>query len=181
MTGQLDDEATDPELAAVLEDLVAKLDVVAAGWLELTDFCDTLPRTLVHADLSRKNLRIARDADGLRLLAFDWSEAGWGIQAADFAQLPRNSGRLHGFSADACLETYRACLAESGYDLSAEAVELMAVAGNLFRCLAGIDWLCTGMTATWGPAEKLRHYSLWLGDAIQAAGWSAPGRAAMLA
>ena len=181
MTGQLDDEATDPELAAVLEDLVAKLDVVAAGWLELTDFCDTLPRTLVHADLSRKNLRIARDADGLRLLAFDWSEAGWGIQAADFAQLPRNSGRLHGFSADACLETYRACLAESGYDLSAEAVELMAVAGNLFRCLAGIDWLCTGMTATWGPAEKLRHYSLWLGDSIQAAGWSPPGRAAMLA
>jgi len=180
ITRQLDDEATDSELAAVLEELVAKLDVLAAGWLDLTDFCDTLPRTLVHADLSRKNLRIGRDGDGLRLLAFDWSEAGWGIQAADLAQLPRGAGRLHGFSADACLETYRSCLAEAGRDLGAESVELMAVAGNLFRCLAGIDWLCTGMTASWGPAEKLRHYSLWLGDAIEAAGWSAPGRAAML-
>ena len=179
MVGQLDDASTDPGLAAVLEDLVAKLDVLAAGWLELTDFCDTLPRTLVHADLSRKNLRVARDGDGLRLLAFDWSEAGVGVQAADLAQLPRSSGRLHGFSADACLETYRSCLAQSGRDLSPEAVDLMAVAGNLFRCLAGIDWLCTGMTASWAPTEKLRHYSLWLGDAIQAAGWSAPGRAAM--
>ena len=172
----------------VLMELASRLDVLESRWVELTAFCDTLPRTLVHGDLSRKNLRIGRNGIGLRLLAFDWSEAGFGIQAPDLAQLPEpgrsafrmhGPGRSHGFSADPCLDTYRSLVTGSVPGVSAEAVELSAVVGNLFRCLAGIDWLCSRVTPAWCPTDSFRLYSGWLEDAMQAAGWSAPGRAAM--
>ena len=46
----------------------------------------------------------------------------------------------------------------------------MAELGNLFRCLAGIDWTLSQATATWCPTDDLRVYSGWLDDAIELAG-----------
>jgi ATP-binding cassette, subfamily B, bacterial len=171
--------------AVVLADLLFKLDLLESRWSELAGFCETLPQTLVHGDLVPKNLRVMRNGRGTGLAIFDWETAGLGVQAPDLAQLlepqrsvlaslPRlkRSGR---FSANPCLETYRVALAATTGSPDADTVEQAAAVGNLFRCLAGIDWACSQATATWYPVDDFRVYSQWLGNAMQLAGWSSPG------
>jgi ATP-binding cassette, subfamily B, bacterial len=170
----------------VLEDLLSKLDGLESRWGELAAFCDTLPQTLVHGDFVPKNLRIMRNGRRTGLAIFDWETAGLGAQATDLAQLlePERSGlareqqpkRLNRFSANPCLDTYRSVLAVSSTEPEAETVEQSAAVGNLFRCLAGLDWTCLQVTADWCPIEDFRVYSEWLGDALQVVGWSSPGR-----
>jgi ATP-binding cassette, subfamily B, bacterial len=175
----------DADDARVLESLAVKLDLLEARWPELAAFCDTLPQTVVHGDFVPKNLRIVRNGRVPGLAIFDWETAGLGTQAPDLAQLlgperaklargerPR---RLDRFSANPCLDTYRAVLAASPAAPDAETVEHAAAVGNLFRCLAGLDWTCLQMTAGWCPIEDFRVYSEWLGSALEMAGWSPTG------
>jgi ATP-binding cassette, subfamily B, bacterial len=176
-----------PDGGLVLADLLSKLDVLESRWGELADFCETLPQTLVHGDLVAKNLRIMRNGSSPGLAIFDWETAGLGIQAPDLAQLVepersavarlRPSKRCHRFSANPCLDTYRSVLAASGAEPEAETVEQSAAVGNVFRCLAGIDWACMQATVDWCPIDDFRVYSEWLGDAMQVAGWSSPSAA----
>ena len=56
-------------------------------------------------------------------------------------------------------------------ELDAETVAQSAAVGNVFRCMAGIDWTCSQATATWCPVDDFRVYSEWLGNAMQMAGW----------
>jgi ATP-binding cassette subfamily B protein len=164
----------------VLVDLLFKLEALESRWDEVAAVCDRFPRTLVHGDLVPKNLRVSRD--GLALAAFDWEMAGFGVQAPDLAQLlepersavagRQESKHLDRFSANPCLETYRSTLAASGAELEAETVELWASVGNMFRCLAGIDWTCSEVTAAWCPVDSFRIYAGWLDNAMQDAGWS---------
>lgn len=187
---QLHRQEAESDGALVLEDLLLKLDALESCWGELAAFCDTLPRTLVHGDLVAKNLRIMRRGSGIALAIFDWEMAGFGVQAPDLAQLlepersevPRllRSKRFDRFSANPCLETYHSMLSASAQGLDAETVELAAAVGNLFRCLAAIDWGCSQATTTWYPLEDFGVYSGWLGNAMrnsmQVAGWSSPGQ-----
>jgi ATP-binding cassette, subfamily B, bacterial len=164
----------------ILEDLLSKLDALESRWGELAAFCDALPRTLVHGDLVPKNLRIKRDGSRIGLAIFDWETAGFGAQAPDLAQLleperseialPSRSQRFDRFSANPCLDTYRALLAASEIELDSETVERWAAVGGLFRCLAGIDWTCMQATAAWSPIDDFRVYSGWLGNAMELAG-----------
>lgn len=173
----------------VLEDLLSLLDAVESRWPEVVSFCDTLPQTLVHGDLVPKNMRVLRDGRELGLAVFDWETAGLGVQAPDLAQLlepqrswyarRRPSKRIDRFSANPDLDTYRAVLAEAGGERDAETIEQAAAVGNLFRCLAGIDWTCSQATAAWYPVDDFRVYAVWLGNAMQLAGWDSPGRAAL--
>ena len=52
-----------PSGSLVLLDLLSKLDMLEARWGEVADFCDTLPRTLVHGDFVSRNLRIMHEAE----------------------------------------------------------------------------------------------------------------------
>ena len=175
------DEADGPQ---VLEDLLSLLDMLESRWPDVSAFCDTLPQTLVHGDLVPKNMRILRDGRSTGLAVFDWETAGLGVQAADLAQLlepqlswyanRRSPKRVDRFSANPCLDTYRSVLADSGTDCDAGTIEQAAAVGNVFRCVAGIDWTCTQATAAWYPVDDFRLYSEWLGNAMQVAGWSVP-------
>jgi hypothetical protein len=166
----------------VLADLLSKLELLESGWDDVTAFCDTLPRTLVHGDLVPKNLRVMHDGQGPGLAIFDWETAGLGSQAPDLAQLLEPEGsqllsqggskRLSRFSAHPCLDTYRAVLGAAGAEPDAQTVARSAAIGSLFRCLAGLDWTCSGGTADWCPIDDFRVYSGWLGNAMQVAGWS---------
>jgi ABC-type multidrug transport system ATPase subunit len=180
---------SEADYAPVLEDLVAKLDLIESRWGELSSFCDELPQTLVHGDFVAKNLRIFRRDGGIGLAIFDWEMGGVGPQAADLAQLmepdrSRATGqppskRLDRFSANPCLDTYRSVLDASAAGLAAETVEFAAAIGNLFRCVAGINWAFSGATATWYPVDDLRVCSGWLDSALQLAGWSSSGPKAL--
>jgi aminoglycoside phosphotransferase (APT) family kinase protein len=166
----------------VLAELVSQFDALEARWRDVTAFCDTLPRTLVHGDLSRSNLRVRAGTTGAAIVAFDWEKAGWGVPLPDLARLRpherraaarfRESGQFPGFCLDPCLDTYAAVLGNgSGYP-SRETVDMMATAGNVFRCLATVDWLGSRSTSTWTPQIQLQLCSLWLSNAMQAAGWN---------
>jgi ATP-binding cassette subfamily B protein len=174
------------EGGVVLADLLSRLDLVESRWGELSAFCDTLPETVVHGDLVPKNLRIMRNERGIGLAVFDWETAGLGVQAPDLAQLleperialarRQRSKRLDRFSANPCLDTYSSVLRTHAAESDADTAEQSAAIGNLFRCLAGIDWTCSQATSTWYPVDDFRVYSEWLDDAMHMAGWSAPGR-----
>ena len=172
----------DPDAAPVLEDLLSKLDLLESRWGELAALSTALPRTLVHGDFVPKNLRIHRDGASVGLAVFDWEMAGFGTQAPDLAQLlepghsaaPRRQRmkRLSRFSANPCLDTYRFVLAGSAARLEPEVIELSAAVGNVFRCVAGIDWTCSLATTTWSPVDDFRLYSGWLASAMKLVGWS---------
>lgn len=186
---QLRRPAPDDGGSMVLEDLLSLLDAIESRWPEVVSFCDTLPPTLVHGDLVPKNMRILRDGDRLGLAVFDWETAGLGVQAPDLAQLlePQRTWyarrhppkRIDRFSANPCLDTYRSELERAAGRWDAETVGHAAAVGNLFRCLAGIDWTSTEATAKWCPVDDFRVYSVWLANAMQLAGWDSPGRTAL--
>jgi ATP-binding cassette subfamily B protein len=179
----------EPDAAYLLEDLLWKLELLEEDWDELATFCDTLPQTLVHGDLVSKNLRVMGTGDEAWLAIFDWETAGFGVQAPDLAQLVgperaalgsgKRSKHFYRFSANPCLDTYRSLLAGTGAELDAETVQRAAAVGNLFRCLAGINWTCVQATATFCPVDELRIYVEWLGSAMSQAGWSIPSTAAL--
>ena len=170
----------------VLGDLLAMLDLLESRWPEVAAFCDTLPRTLVHGDLVPKNMRILRDGRNIGLAVFDWETAGLGVQAPDLAQLlePQRSWyarrkplkRIDRFSANPCLDTYRSVLAGSAMELDTE------TSRNRPRSeTCSVAWPASTGPArrpppTWYPVDDFRVYSEWLGNAMQIAGWSAPGR-----
>jgi ATP-binding cassette subfamily B protein len=165
----------------VLAGLMSQFDALESRWSDVTDFCETLPRTLVHGDLSRSNLRV-RSGDGAAVLvAFDWEKAGWGAPVPDLARLQplerlsaarfKESGQFHGFCADPCLDTYRSMLRDGSAQPTQETVELMATMGIVFQCLATVDWLSLRFTPEWTPRTQLVMCSLWLSNAMRATGW----------
>lgn len=179
---QLGERAPDGAEMHLLATLVFQLDVLESRWLDVEQFCEALPRTLVHGDLSRSNLRVRAGESGLELVAFDWEKAGWGVPPPDLARLLpherrsaarfKTSGDFYGFCADPCLETYRSALRDESTYLRPETVERMATVGILFQCLATIDWLSLRFTPDWTPSTQLVMCSLWLSNAMQVAGWT---------
>jgi hypothetical protein len=178
---QLGDRTPGAAETHVLTTLVFQLDVLESRWVDVQQFCEALPTTLVHGDLSRSNLRLRPDGSAVDVVAFDWEMAGWGTPLPDLARLQpherlsaarfKTSGPFYGFCADPCLETYRAEL-PGGSDLRGETVERMATVGIIFQCLATIDWLSLRFTPDWTPSTQLVMCSLWLSNAMKAAGWS---------
>jgi ABC-type lipoprotein export system ATPase subunit len=178
---QLCDRAAEGEEVRILATLLFQLVALDSRWDDVRAFCETLPRTFVHGDLSRRNLRIRTGAAGMDLVAFDWEKAGWGVPAPDVATLgPRNrlsaarfreSGQFPDFCLDPCLETYGSALRDGPARLDNETVELMATVGNLFRCIATVDWMSRRFTPAWTPVTTLYLCSLWLSNAMQVTGW----------
>jgi ATP-binding cassette subfamily B protein len=178
---QLGDRAAEREEVRLLATLLVQLEVLDSRWDEVGAFCETLPRTFVHGDLSRSNLRVRAGAAGMDIVAFDWEKAGWGVPAPDVARLgPRNrlpaarfreSGEFPGFCLDPCLETYGSALGNGSAHRDRETLELMATVGNLFRCIATIDWTSRRFTPAWTPVTTLYLCSLWLSNAMQVTGW----------
>ena len=60
-----------------------------------------------------------------------------------------------------------------GCEPAARQVAVLRFQGPM-ALVAGIDWTCSQATSRWYPADDLRIYSEWLGDAVRVAGWSRP-------
>jgi hypothetical protein len=185
---QLQDRRQEKDEIHVLGTLVFQLDVLESRWHDVRGFCEPLPRTLVHGDFSRSNLRVRQTESGPELVAFDWERAGWGVPPPDLARLEpqerrsaahfKSSGPFYGFCADPSLETYGAALQNGMARPRRETVERMAAVGILFQCLATIDWLSLRFTPDWTPQTQLVMCSIWLSRAMQAAGWTGGARVA---
>src|SRR5438309_2124780 len=59
------------------------IDRLHSRWDSICGVCGNAPRTLVHGDLSGKNLRLCKTDAGPQIVALDWETAGWGLPAAD--------------------------------------------------------------------------------------------------
>jgi ATP-binding cassette, subfamily B, bacterial len=174
---QISERAVAGEELRVLARLLSQFDALESCWGDVTALCDALPRTLVHGDFSRKNVRVRAGASGLTLAAFDWEKAGWGVPAADLACLRpdqrklaadfRESGVFGGFCADPTQDVYAAVLRNGSRQPTTETVERMATVGTLFRCLATVNWQSSRFTAGWTPLTQLDLCSEWLEDAAR--------------
>jgi hypothetical protein len=152
-----------------LTDLEPLLEVLESQWNLVEARCEGVPKTLVHADVSRQNVRV--ELPGRGVVAFDWEKAGWAVPATDLAQLRETQT----FAGSPCLATYRAALGAAGIAVSAEVLEALGVLGTLFRCLAAIDWRSVGLTADWGARLiELGRYSDWTRAAMKSLGLESP-------
>jgi hypothetical protein len=126
---------------------------VALRWDRLVAICSAWPRTLVHADFSRKNVRLCRDGDGVRVFALDWETAGWGPPAADIAAVPwgRSKHRSrpdYGAAPDdqipwygpVSLEVYAAKIAACWPGIDSGSVERLSQVGAIFRVIDAVCW-----------------------------------------
>ena len=132
----LDGSALSTEDAAVFRNVAAHLDALESLWGKLEEICDVMPRTLVHGDFVNKNLRIRDVATGPELLVFDWEFAGWGVPAADLAQVIDRA-------ASPDLRLYCSILNRGHSHLDLSDIQAVAACGNLLRIVDQMSWATT--------------------------------------
>lgn len=169
-------ESVDPDSR---RSIISDFDDLEGRWNELLGFCGKLPRTLVHGDFSERNIRIraAVPSRGLPILvAFDWSEAGWGVPPVDILGRFRH-GVSHSGEPD--LDTYWSVVRKLWKIPSIETIRKFETVGKTFRAIAAIDWRfpldearnsgeSSLAKADWiGNISHLRLYELWLRECLK--------------
>jgi Phosphotransferase enzyme family len=172
----------DAEDLHALRALQALSERLESRWESVCSACATAPRTLVHGDFSRKNLRLRNSAAGAQLVALDWETAGWGPPAADLPYMPTRAQprqRLLGsgdkpprWDGTVPLEEYASC--GSWGRARMRDLKRLARLGTVFRAVAGIRWAAEQLSAdgTQTGMRKLRWYAELLPRALDALGRS---------
>ena len=163
----------------VLENIISQCEALESCWSQVEGFCAGLPRTFVHGDFTRKNLRVRTGRAGIALLHFDWEMAGWGVPAADLAQSARLgredfAAKSGGFAASPDMATYWSVVREHWPSLDLQTIQQLANCGSIFRCLAAINWSAQSLVYKKGVkwvVGDMRIYQAELSAAIQAATW----------
>ena len=144
--------ALSAEDAAVFRNVAAHLDALESLWGELEEICDVMPRTLVHGDFVKKNLRIREAAVGPVLLVFDWEFAGWGVPAADLAQFIDRA-------ASPDLSLYCSISNREQLHLDLRDIQAVAACGNLLRMVDQMSWATTDQEFVF-PTRLVKAISL---------------------
>jgi hypothetical protein len=156
--------------AAELGRIAAQCDALEARWGEVEALGARLPPTLVHGDLVVKNVRVRDGPAGAALLPFDWEKAGWGVPAADLAQLVF-APKISCLSPD--LASYGSVLREAWPDLSDQDIRRLADLGRVFRLLAMMSWIGWSLAYEGGGKAlgNMRIYRTEVAEAVRALGW----------
>jgi len=166
---RVDNPVLSADEVALLQTVAAHCDIIEAHWTELERFCEGVPRTLVHGDFVLKNLRIQPDAISPALLVFDWEMAGWGVPAADLAEVQ------HCATPD--LDVYCSVLRQDFPQLDARDIRRLANYGNLLRVMDKIFWETLALEGDSylflvRPLRTLMKYEPQLAAARRAVHWS---------
>jgi hypothetical protein len=143
-------------------------DLVESHWQEIDAFCGELPRTLVHGDFVRKNLRMRPGTEDM--LVFDWEFAGRAIPAVDFCASESSRVPLQ-----VDLETYREEVRSRWPGLDRPTLERMHAMGLLFRWgIVSMEWRSYRLAYPWVDRviADLRVYQRRAQRSIRALGWS---------
>lgn len=170
MQQHMDNPVLTPDDVLFIEEIQARLADLAARWDRLGAACEGVPKTLVHGDFNGQNLRL-RSANGhTGVVVFDWEDAGWGVPAADLAQLSVPSGKL---SANPDIPTYWATVRDRWPNTSAEALRRLAYCGTVFRALAALYWNAQELSHDWAHAYAvdMHVYAAELDDALERLDW----------
>jgi aminoglycoside phosphotransferase (APT) family kinase protein len=144
---------------AALNNLVSRCHFLESNWDRVEKLCVGVPRTFVHGDFAKKNIRVRNTRDGITLLPFDWATAGWAVPAADLVKCP-----------DTAL--YWSTVREHWPTLNCEDIGRMVNVGAVFRSLAAIYWQALSLKSPhveWS-VDNLRHLDSRLADSIQTLG-----------
>ena len=154
----------------VLRGILSRYEKLEQNWPQLEVLCRGLPRTLVHGDFVGKNIRIQKGSLGLTVRIFDWESAGWGIPVVDLAQAQPDAGRV---SANPDIHAYWVAVQGRWPTLDLDTVERLAHVGTVFRLLAAIGWVATGLES--GSVQRtIGHLSVYesnLSCVVGAAQW----------
>jgi aminoglycoside phosphotransferase (APT) family kinase protein len=151
-----------------LQRLINRLD---SRWDSICAVCANAPRTLVHGDLSGKNLRLRKTDAGPQIVALDWETAGWGPPAADLpslptrAQRPLKPGKLPHWDGTVPLGVYAAGASGLWRDVSVPDLERLTHIGTVFCAVAGARWSAEQLRAG-GGMKRLIFYVEYLPRAM---------------
>jgi len=153
--------ALSPQDQQVLRAILQRYEVIELRWAELAEFCEHMPKTLVHGDFSPKNIRVRRNGEVLELFPLDWETAGWGAPAADLSE-------------NIEITTYHSHVRETWADVSLEEWRRLRQSGRLFRTIASIEWAAVSLVYRWveRPVSYLAIYNHRLAETFEGLGWS---------
>jgi hypothetical protein len=163
-------EALKPQEFQVVEAILSQGRFLEAQWDRIEELCYRFPRTLVHCDFAKYNMRVRATPRGTDLVAFDWEMAGYGIPAPDIAEpsgrgVPRR--RVNGDLPDYELGDYWSVVRNSWSDLKLNAIIQLAEIGAVFRSLAAISWESESIGRGWWPIKELHGYQADLAVALK--------------
>jgi hypothetical protein len=139
---------------ADLRTLLRLADRMESRWTAICSRCDAAPRTLVHGDFARQNLRVRTTPTGPRLVALDWETAGWGPPAADIPYWPTRYQRPRDPTTDhrpprwdgtVPLDVYARHAGGHWCGGRARDLQRVARAGTVFRAVAAVRWAAEEM------------------------------------
>jgi len=150
--------ALDAEEAALLSDVIARLDILEKRWPDVEAFCALFPRTFAHGDFVKKNVHVRELRGETIVLPFDWETSGWGVPAADLTRVD--------------IDLYWSIVRDGWPSLSLRDARRMATLGTVFCLLAAISWEAPSFRASWvkRAAMKMALYSERLALAMDAWG-----------
>ena len=165
----LDNPALGHEEVGWLETLLACFDDLEDHWERLQEVCAGMSPTLVHGDFSSKNVRVRAGADA-GIAVFDWEDAGWGVPAADLAQLTLPTSRI---STGPDLATYWSLVRDRWPELDRADVARVADCGSVFRAIAALQWDAHHLEHEWAQwfVSSMRLYEAELAHALRRLGW----------
>ncbi len=131
----------------MLEETLARFDLLESRWERVKELCDGKPHTLVHGDLKEKNIRVRGTRERIVLLTFDWEIAGHGVPAMDLVRCPN-------------LPSYWSDVQKLWPDLKLAELQRLADVGVIFRALIAIYWKSLALGGDWieWPVEKIKIY-----------------------
>jgi hypothetical protein len=148
--------------STLLRALISHCDAVERQWEGIEQFCNRMPRTLVHGDFAVQNARVRSISTGNNLLLMDWEGAGWGSPAPDLAQFVGDS-----LSPD--LGAYHAVVCATWPDIGLADLQRLAEIGRMFRLISSLDWANAGyrpLEPDW-YIEEVSWYERGLADWLQ--------------
>ncbi len=152
-----------------LQTILSNLERLEGRWNQLLEFCESLPRTLVHGDFSDHNIRIRATVPHATLVSFDWAEAGRGVPPVDIMGRFSHRGS-HSVEPD--IHTYW-LVARKVWSLpKIQTIRKFETVGKTFRAVSAIAWDIpesdlTKSDSTLGYIEPWRIYSSWLDECLK--------------
>jgi len=144
----------------LLRSILSRFDYLSERWAEIRGLYDRLPKSCIHADFKKGNLRL-RDYNGEKtLLVFDWEESGWGLPGVDMWRMdPR---------------AYWLKVRHRWSGITQEDTVTLAFLGRLLWCLQALDWVSDNLGFEWAgtrTGRKMHAYDEHLKEAITHIPW----------